>query len=65
MISDDKAIGSESGFDIGHQRNVGDGVPCVGGPWSGNIHDDFAFDGMGSAMQQEVGAATRCLDLIE
>ena len=61
LIADDEAVGSEGLFDMGHQRDVGDGSPGLGGPRRFDVHDLFAFHRPGSAMQQEVWAATRCL----
>lgn len=32
LVANDEAVGSEGLLDMGHQRDVGDGSPCIGVP---------------------------------
>ena len=56
LIADDETVGPEGLFHMGHQSDMGDGRPCVGGPRRGDVHDLFAFDRPGSAMKEEIRA---------
>jgi type III restriction enzyme len=57
LVADDETVRPEGLLDMGHQSDMGDGRPCVGGPWGRDVHDLFAFHRPGSAMEQEVGVA--------
>jgi hypothetical protein len=59
LVADNESVGPEGLLNIGYQGDVGDGSPCVSGPWGWNVHDLFAFDGLGSAMKEKVRSCSR------